>query len=160
MSLPTRRWYISLFTATSSLVSLSLWIGSIVVPTGLHINFSVSLRRLIKDFCLEKKIRYLECATLIPRKYFKLPNSLISNSLVKHCLKVYLSFSSFPIMMMSSTYTNKVVTPPKSKCLMNNTWSPWLCMYPMFFITLANLQNHALETISAHIKFSLIYTSF
>ena len=142
MSLPTRRWYICLFIIVSSLASLSLWLRSSGVLVGLYTNFLVSLRWFVTYFYWEIKVLYLECATSIPRKYFNLPNSLISNSLVKHCLKVYLSSSSFPIMMMSSTYTKRAVTSSESECLMNNVRSLWLCLYPMFFITFVNLPSH------------------
>ena len=110
MSLPTRCWYISLSTTTSFSASQSLWLGSIGVFVDLHTNFHVSLRRFIMYFYWEIKISYLECATLIPKKYFNLSNSLISNSLVKHCLKVY-SFLSFPVMIILSTYTKRAITP-------------------------------------------------
>ena len=143
MSLPNRRWYISLSTIVSSSVSLSLWLGSIGVHVGLHANFPISLRRSITYFCWKIKIPCLECATSILRKYFNLPNYLISNSLVKHCLKVCFTSSPFPVMMMLSTYTKRVVTPPESKCLMNNVWSSWLYIL-YFFITFANLPKHAL----------------
>ena len=68
---------------------------------------------------------------LLEKVRYNILNSLISNSLVKHCLKVCLLFSSFPIMMMLSTYTRRVVTP-KFECLMNNVWFSWLCLYPYF----------------------------
>ena len=144
MSLLTRRWYISLSTGVSSSTSPSLWLGSIGVLSDLHTNFLVSLRRSVTYFQRKIQIPYLECATSILRKYFNIPNSLISNSLIKYYLKVYLSSSSFLVMMMSSTYIKRAVTPLESECLMNNVWFPWLCLYPMFFITFANLPNHAL----------------
>ena len=141
MSLPTRCW----FTIVSFSVSPSLWLRSIGVLVGLYTNFLVSLRKSIAYFYWEIKILCLECVFSIPRKYFNLPNSLISNSLVKHCLKVCFSSSSFPVMMMLSTYTKRVVSSLESECLTNNVWSPWLCLYPMFFITFANLPNHTLR---------------
>ena len=117
MSLSTTCWYISLSNTASSPASSRLWLGSIGVFASLHVNFLVSLRRFVIYFYWEIKILYLDCATLIPKKYFNLPNSLISNSLGKHCLKVFLSFSSFPIMMMLTTYTRKVVTSPEQHAL-------------------------------------------
>ena len=132
ISLRTRCWYISQSIATSFLASLSLWLGFIGVLAGLHANFFVSLRRFITYFYWEIKIPCLECTTLVLRKYFNLPNSLISNSLVKHCLKVCFSFSSFPIAMMLSRYTRRAVTPHESECLINNVWSLEFVYIPCF----------------------------
>ena len=149
MSLPSKHWYISLSVVTYSLASPSLWLGSIDVLIGLRVDFLVSLRRSATYFCWEIKIPCLKCAASILRKYFNL-------SLVNHYLKVCLSFSSFPVMMMSFTCTNRVVIPLESECLMNNIWSPSLCLYPMFFITLANLPNHLGDCFSSYrVYFSL-----
>ena len=139
MSLPTKRWYISLSTVASFSTSSSLRFGSIGVLAGLHVVLPVSLRRSVTYFYWEIKIPCLEWATSIPRKYFNLPNTLISNSLAKHWFRTYLSLSSFPVTIMSSTYTKRAVSLPEDECLMNNVWSPWLCLYPMVIITLANL---------------------
>ena len=130
--------YLSIFLSLSK-----LWLGSIGVLAGLHTNFPICLRRFVTYSRREIKIPCLECATSIPKKHFNLPNSLISNSLVKHCLKVCLSSSSFLVMVLS-TYTKRVVTPFEFECLINNVWSPWICLYPMFLITFANPLNLAL----------------
>ena len=166
MSLLIGCWYTSLSTITSSSASPSLWLGSIGVSVGLHANLSICLRISVTYFCwkikipcLEIKISYLECTISIPRKYFNILNSLITNSLVKHCLKVCLSFPSFLVMMMLSTYTRRVVTPPKFECLTNNVWFSWLCLYPMFFITLANLPNYTIgDCFSLCRAFFSLYT--
>ena len=52
----------------------------------------------------------LKYETSIPRKYFSLPSSLISNSLIKYCFRFCFSFSSFPLIIISSTYTRRAVT--------------------------------------------------
>ena len=142
MSLPTRHWYISIYS------SIFLNLSKLMI----RIYWCVCVTHQLPDFF--KKVPYiflqrnkkslLKCATSIPRKYFNLPNYSISNPLVKHCLKVHLSFPSFLVMMTFYTYNRRVVTSPKSKCLINNIWFPWLCLHLTFFITMANLLNHAL----------------
>ena len=141
---PTNLWYISLSTTGSYFTSPYFWFGSIGIVASLQPSFPVSFKRYVIYFCCEIKIPYLEYETSIPRKYFSLPSSLISNSLIKHCFRSCFYFSSFPVTRISSTYTRRVVTLPMAECLMKRVWSPWLCLYPVTFITLANLPNQAL----------------
>ena len=81
MSLPTRHWYISLSTITSSFASSSLWLGSIGVFVGLHANFPVSLKRFVTYFYWEIKIPYLEGATSTPRNSNSLNLKLLGQAL-------------------------------------------------------------------------------
>ncbi|RDX93650.1 hypothetical protein CR513_24058, partial [Mucuna pruriens] len=67
------------------------------------------------DLLSTKDPAYLEMrfsrATSILRKYLSFPSSFISNSRISLCFKSPFSFSSFPIIMMSSTKTKSAVTP-------------------------------------------------
>jgi hypothetical protein len=54
-------------------------------------------------FHWEINIPYFDLATSMPRKYFRLPKSFISNSLARQCFKIYISPSSFHVKTKSST---------------------------------------------------------
>ena len=101
------------------------WLNSIGVSTGLHPSFfcdmklPISFKKSNTYFCYDMKIPCLECATTITRNYFNLPSSLVSNSLSKHYFKLCIPSTSVPVTMMSSTYTNNVVTPPNFECFTN-----------------------------------------
>jgi hypothetical protein len=45
----------------------------------------------------------------MPRKYFKLPKSLMRKRLCKKFLRVDIALRSLPVMRMSSTYINNAV---------------------------------------------------
>ncbi|BAT91040.1 hypothetical protein VIGAN_06234200, partial [Vigna angularis var. angularis] len=91
--------------------------GSNGVLAGLHAALPVSLSKSVIYFCWDIIIPFLEWATSIPKKYFSFPKVLISNSLPKHWLNNRCSSLSSPVNIMSSTYTNNIVTPPDLECL-------------------------------------------
>lgn len=141
MILFTRLWCISLFVTISSLISSSLWLGSICVLVGFNAKFLVSLWRFPSKFCCKIRIPFLECTTSIPKKYFNLPNFLISNILIKIVPKVCFSILSFHVLVILSTYTR--------------LWLPWNLnaqwttydlplSISMFFIIFTNLPNQTI----------------
>jgi len=75
----------------------------------------------------------MEWTTSILKKCFNFSKVLISNSLIRHWLNLCYSSSSFSITIISSTYTNKIDTPPKLECLLNKI---------VVFLTLSILKAH------------------
>ena len=55
------------------------------------------------------EIPFFDRETSMPRKYFKLPKTLIWKRLCRNCLRVNMALTSLPVMRMSSTYTNNDV---------------------------------------------------
>lgn len=105
--------------------------GSIGVLASLQVVMLVSLRRSVIYFGWETKIRCIEWATSMLRKYFSLPNSLTSNSLAKHWLRVCLSLLSSPVIILSSTYAKCIVTPLEGECFMK-TYDPLGLFIPLW----------------------------
>lgn len=79
------------------------------VSAGFTPSFPVSSRRSRVYFSYEITIPFLYLATSIPRKYFSDPRSLISNLVYKKPL-TQISSTSFPMSIMSSTYTANKIT--------------------------------------------------
>lgn len=121
----TSLWHVPLSILWAS---PSLWFDSMWLSTGLPLIFHVSFNKASTYFRCDMKISWFEWATSVPRQYFNLLSSFISNSLIKHLLKVSLPSKSFLVTTMSS-YTNNVFTPSKAECLTNKVWSVWLCLY-------------------------------
>ena len=142
--MPTNLSYLPQSTGVSSLVSPSLWFNSIYVSIDLHPNIPDSLRRSSTYFCCDTNIPSFDRATSIPRKYLSFPSYYISNTLANWSLSNCISIGSLPVTIISSTYTINVVTLLEVECYMYNMWSPWLCLYFIFNITLVNLPNYAL----------------
>ncbi|MFS7906854.1 hypothetical protein Hanom_Chr01g00064101 [Helianthus anomalus] len=93
-------------------------------------------------FFWQIKIPCLDLSTSIPRKYFSLPMSFISNSWNRFSFNFVISTLSFPVMIISSTYKIRHVTS-FPLCLMNKVWSELLCLNPYPFIASVNLPNQA-----------------
>lgn len=126
------------------LLVLVLGLRLIGVLASLHGSLLVSLNKSRMYFYCEMKILDFEWVTSIYRKYFNFTNYLISNPFCQKLLCIGFSFSSPPVIMISSTYTKKIVTPIESKFLINRVWSPLACLYPKPIITFTNILNHIL----------------
>ena len=127
MSLPIGCWYIppiyhSIFLSLSKFMIRIYWCACWFTR-----QLPYFLKKVCYIFVLRSKNSLLKMCTSFPRKYFNISNYLISNSLAKYCLKVYLSSSSFSVMMMS-TYTYQ-----KS---WNSSWIQMLDEQPMISLTL------------------------
>jgi len=94
------------------------------------------------SWCLASLLEKTSNVFFWDMKYFNFPKVLISNSLVKYLRNSCCSASSSHVTIMSSTYTNNIVTPPGTECLTNKVWSSWLCFKLKPIITLMNLPNH------------------
>jgi hypothetical protein len=104
----------------------------------LHLSILVFLRRSRKYFCWKINIPCFDLGTSIPYKYFKYPKSFIPNLCARDFFNLGISSSSFPITIISSTYTIKTVTCHWNECLMKSVWSN-------LWIAQENCLNHALR---------------
>ena len=73
------------------------------------------------------------------KELLSLPNDLISKFEHSCLLKCYMVV---PVTIISSIYTNDVITPPNVQRLMTNVWSPMLWLYPKQFMVWENLLSH------------------
>ncbi|RDX85952.1 hypothetical protein CR513_32774, partial [Mucuna pruriens] len=92
---------------------------NIRVSVGLQPLIPVSLRRSRIYFLYETMIPFFDLATSIPRKYLKDPRSLISNVVEMELFKRFISKISFPVRIISSTYTINMEIFLSCECLKN-----------------------------------------
>ncbi|MFS8028803.1 hypothetical protein Hanom_Chr16g01514751 [Helianthus anomalus] len=89
-----------------------LWFTTIGVSASLQLIKPVSARRSRTYFFWQMKIPRLDLKTSIPRKYLRFPRSFISNFENKLFSSRAISSTSFPVIIMSSTYMIRQVTRP------------------------------------------------
>jgi hypothetical protein len=80
------------------------------LSVDLHLGISISFRRSSIYFRWEINIPCFDLVTSMPRKYFRLPKSFVSNSLARRCFKFCISPSSFLVKTISSTFIIKAAS--------------------------------------------------
>lgn len=86
--------------------------GPKVVPVGFDLRNPNDSRRSSKYFLWEMKVPALECVTFNPIKYLRMPRSLIFKLLSRMFLILLNSIREVSAIMISSTYTKRVVKLP------------------------------------------------
>lgn len=89
-------------------------ITAIGFSKALYPSILVSLRRSRIYIDWGKNILCFDLATSMPRKYFKLPKSFISNSFAREFLS-FISHRHF-VTRITSTYTTRVISFPREEC--------------------------------------------
>jgi len=95
------------------------------LSVDLHLGISISFRRSSIYFRWEINIPCFDLVTSMPRKYFRLPKSFVSNSLARRCFKFCISPSSFLVKTISSTFIIKAASSLSGmlneECMINLT---------------------------------------
>lgn len=100
-------------------------------------------------------------ATSIPRKYFRVPRSLISNALQQCAFHFFIASTSSPVRTMSSTYTTRTVVP-SFLFLTNREWSAWLLWKPNSCTALLNFLKQASLLVNGLLQsiYSLLQSTY